>query len=554
MTDPEVRYRSLVSGDSGSIGGIVGDLEMASRDVADVADQAAETIDVPVWSSMANAMFRMRASALVTGLDLNHDAVVRARGALDSAMRSYDDMVGKADLIIGIWRSRPRAPIPLVDEMMARVIDSTLMTLGTSYNSALANATAFLTGDEVDLDKLDEDARGWVEKGLDRSRNWYDESGSYRGPLIPNTMATGDERGWVPQGLGYDDENGILLQSYYDSDDENGDGKLSLIDETSGTEISNVTLEGASGHVGGVTVDGDTVYVSSGGQLHQYSMSDLRKAKQGESVPPSGPPADVEASSYTAVHGNSLFVGSFDGSKMYRYQKVDGQWDFDNPVETINTPPDVQGVVVRDGEYVFSTSWGRDKPSSLIVQNRDDETDRSDPYPYPNMAEGIVEVDGEIITTYESGSGAYRDPGSRSFAEWLRGEHPDADLWSSPYMTRTPLSELGLEPDGAGGDIEVQPETLRKAAATYAASAGRLRRIAGGVESVGVQSAWFGEVPAAEMLAQSITKVLSRAASSLDAGRDAMERLGDALDEAAVTYQRTDDETAGRGKRLEGRL
>ena len=52
-----------------------------------------------------------------------------------------------------------------------------------------------LTGDEVDLDSLDEETRKWVEQGLEKNREWAEDSGSTFGPLIPNTAATGDDRG-----------------------------------------------------------------------------------------------------------------------------------------------------------------------------------------------------------------------------------------------------------------------------------------------------------------------------------------------------------------------
>ena len=61
-------------------------------------------------------------------------------------------------------------------------------------------------------------------------------------------------------------------------------------------------------------------------------------------------------------------------------------------------------VVVRDGEYVFSTSLGRDKAGRLITQERqDDESgngERGEAYELPYMSEGIIELDGEIIATY----------------------------------------------------------------------------------------------------------------------------------------------------------
>ena len=149
------------------------------------------------------------------------------------------------------------------------------------------------------------------------------------------------------------------------------------------------------------------------------------------------------------VRGNQIYVGGFGNQTLFAYEKGEnGEWDFSEPVVSTTTPPKVQGVVVRRDEYVFSSSFGRHRPSTIFICERKPDGGVGAvrrKFKFPNMAEAIVEVSGELIATYESGASPYSRPSAYGFGI-LTGR-----MWASTHMTLTPIASLGLAPDPEAG-------------------------------------------------------------------------------------------------------
>ncbi|GGU20563.1 hypothetical protein [Nocardioides albus] len=306
-----------------------------------------------------------------------------------------------------------------------------------------------------DLDSIPGRTRRWVKGGMKRTDRWVQGLGGRVGPLIPNTLATGGVGDWTPQGLGHDPETNLLAQSYYSHD--NGSA-LVLVDLKSGRSAAEVLLVGyrgkaGPGHAGGVAIDGDDVWVSKGaagaGRLYRYSLSAIGESTKGAEVEPVEAPTKVAAGSYCRIRGDRLYVGGFAKQTLYAYARAeDGEWDFSEPVLSTTTPPQVQGVVVRGAEYVFSSSFGRHRPSTIFICERKPDGGVGAvrrQYKFPNMAEAIVEVSGELITTYESGASPYSRPAAYGFGILI------GRMWASTHMTCTPIASLGLAPDPGAG-------------------------------------------------------------------------------------------------------
>lgn len=306
-----------------------------------------------------------------------------------------------------------------------------------------------------DLDSVPGRTRRWVRGGMKRTDRWVERLGGRVGPLIPKTLATGDAGDWTPQGLGHDPETDLLAQSYYSHDHGSA---LVLVDLKSGHTAAEVLLMGydgkaGPGHAGGVAIDGDDVWVSKGtggaGRLYRYSLSAIRGSAKGAEVEPIELPAKVAAGSYCRVREDRLYVGGFGKQTLFAYARAEnGEWDFSEPVVSTTTPPQVQGVVVRNDEYVFSSSFGRHRPSTIFICERNPDgtvgaVQRT--YKFPNMAEAIVEVSGELITTYESGASPYSRAAAYGFGIFI------GRMWASTHMTCTPIASLGLAPDSSGG-------------------------------------------------------------------------------------------------------
>ena len=86
------------------------------------------------------------------------------------------------------------------------------------------------------------------------------------------------------------------------------------------------------GHAGGVTVDGDNVYVTDDGTVYTYSLKDLRNPLPGEPVQQAVPPQTIDGGAYSAIKDGKLYVGDFKASTMYVYEKnSSGQWEKSKP-------------------------------------------------------------------------------------------------------------------------------------------------------------------------------------------------------------------------------
>lgn len=565
MVDPEDLYARLTSGSSSTVRGQADTVGDAITKVEESATRVDEAADRPTWTSAASAGYRVRTAGVSQGIQVNHFSLGRLRTALTTSARTYDAMESRARTVIGHWRDRPSGLDPLFTDLLALLVHTELVALGATYDARLATVAAFASGEEIDRDDLDADTLAWLADGMDKTADWLREHGGGLGPLIPNLGLSGDGRGLIPQGLGLDPDTGWIMQTSYSKDGDQA-STLSMVDPATGREMVDVELGGWTGqdsqgrdvdiptpdHAGGVASDGTYTHVTSSGNpshVFTYLTSDLTRGGD-RPVEPIGPPTQIPdgAGAYGTIKDGQLYVGThvggiggggnaYDGDdddgRLYRYlPDGHGGWTqdtgFGGGAGYVHTPPQAQGVVVRDGDYVFSTSLGRDRAGRLITQDRQDDEpgngDRGDAYELPHMSEGIIELDGEIIATYESGADHYGPDGS-----------DDDDLWANPFMTRTSLEALGLSED-----IEVSPESLRGAAADFDTAARPLAGAANLVGGITVTAGSFGRVPAASTLATALNDQLGKGERSLDAGARAVHRTSAVLTGNARTYTDAD--------------
>lgn len=556
MVDPEDLYGKLVSGNSATVRGQADTVGDAIKKVEESGARIDEAADRPKWTSAASAGYRVRTAGVSQGIQVNRFALGRLRTAFTTGANAYDAMEGHAGTAIGHWRNRPAGLNPVAEELLGLLVHLELVAVSATYSARLKTIAAFASGEKIDRSELDADTLKWLANGMEKTAEWLEaHRGSGFGPLIPNLGLTGDTRGLTPQGLGIDPNTGFIIQTSYNKD--GGSSVLSMIDPATGKEVVDVELGGygdikTPDHAGGVASDGKYTYVTSSGDpshVFTYLTSDLMNG--GTKVDPIGPPTELPngAGAYGTIKDGNLYVGThnkdiggggnqYDGAdddgKLYRYTPDGhGGWtqdtSFGGGTGYVHTPPQAQGVVVRDGEYVFSTSLGRDKAGRLITQDRqDDESgngDRGPAYELPYMSEGIIELDGEIIATYESGADAYGPDGS-----------DDEDLWANPYMTTTSLADLGLSED-----IDVSPESLRGAAADLDTAARPLTGAANLLGGITVTAGNFGEVPAATTLETALNDELGKGERSLDVGARAVHRTSAGLSSNAHVYTGTDD-------------
>lgn len=125
--------------------------------------------------------------------------------------------------------------------------------------------------------------------------------------------------GMVHQGLAYDSENGVFFITGYRPDKKAS--QVSLVSRADGKEMKRINLANEdgtafTGHVGGITLHGDYVYVADSKGLVIFNKADFTAAKSGDSVSAAGlfktyTENDRLHVAFTHVEGDKIYVGEF---------------------------------------------------------------------------------------------------------------------------------------------------------------------------------------------------------------------------------------------------
>lgn len=504
MSDPETLYAQLTSGApatstsrADTLGDVAADLVVVRSDMIGAAD-------TPAWSGAAAASFQGRAAGLQAGVRVLRGTLAQGAGALRTAAQALTDAQADATVVVNQWRSLTPTGT-FVDAIVETAYAVAVQQVCTSYNQQLVGIDAALNGQDVDLESLDEETREWVEHGQGRTADWLagDGAGNLLGPLIPNTYAAGDGRGLVPQGLGVTDD-GTLVQTYYrargrrhrrrrpghrERDRRHGLHLLALGDPGPGR------LRGA-----GARRRARPVRRLVHGVPRRPALLRQPRRRRALRLP--------EGGLHLGAGRPHLHAGERAGRRRAR------------------RPARLQHVA------------GRHNESALVVTDLDGaEVSR---HPLPNLSQGVVELDGQLITSYESAAEEYSESSANGLGWWwgVPDHYVDETLWANPYYTRTPLDALGLAPE----DFTVETESLRSAAGEYETAADDVGGAATTVDGVTVEASAFGSVPAAGTLASTLQHLVDRSADSLVTGRDGVDTLAEDLRLVADAYDRTDDD------------
>jgi hypothetical protein len=553
MTDPEALYTQLTSGDPGRVRQLGQDLQLQAHDVDGAAERLTGGLSRPVWvNSLARLAFLMKGQSAFLMAATASWKLTRGAEAVALAADGYDATAVAAGQVIGVWRGRPTTLTPFQEELLRFVVVTHLRLLAAQYGAVLAQAAGLL-GD------ADQDLEDWFSNGALRDYWFAIRTGAGRGPKLPDSLLNGDQGGWTLQGLAYDEASGTYLVSAY-GEGQGGDdaSHLTVLDSTTGTELTHVQLTSPSGasavsapqHSGGVAVDGDDVYVVSTegdeSRLYHYSLAEIRDAGPGASVP-ALTVSSVPASSYVSTANGNLYLGDYseDGSgALYSYplSQVPAleAGDLDTPTPYA-TPPGANGVVaLPDGSgFVYAQNGGRGEESQLITT--DLEGNMTGQLSVGNMVEEIELVDGQVVGVSESGSTLY--------SPWDDGTKDPSQLWGQTNMFELPLGLV------TGQGYAVQPHTLREAAGEFDAAVQQLRSLGPRIGSLQLVAHWLGQVDGATALTSATTGYLDQIASEVRAGVDAADAAADGLRGAAQGYDDTDgaaaDAMSGLGSALD---
>jgi len=280
------------------------------------------------------------------------------------------------------------------------------------------------------------------------------------GPLIPGLADTA-----VPQGMAYWSEQDLMIISNYRSDKKAG--VLTLIRMEDGHFIKWLSLlnqDGTEhrGHLGGLAVSRDYLWISSEKGVYNLPLEDLASSESGTALTLTEQILTETKGSFASYTMGILWVGEFtrkDGSypaaehhqRINRTGKSHRAWlggyrlnsETDTPGKNysdeglllpdylLSIPDEVQGAALYDGMVYLSASFGRKNDSRLITFKSPvdevphqsvelvpgmviplwflDEINKVNELTLPPMSEGIVVYDNSLAVLFESAAAKYRN-------------------------------------------------------------------------------------------------------------------------------------------------
>ena len=242
--------------------------------------------------------------------------------------------------------------------------------------------------------------------------------------------------GFACQGICADEASERILVSGYMAD--HSASRIYVTDEKNQSYYVTLTQSGKAftGHVGGIALHGNTVYLANDGRLHLLSLQALLTAEDGSSVDVGTGIEVNNQASFAYANDQYVYVGEFHNGDAYvtdhPYNTPDGMnyaivsrythGDLTRPDRIYSIRNEVQGFCVTpDGQMVLSTSYGlADSHYYIYDESKAMESgELLDGVPVyylincekeikgPAMAEGLAWYDGKVITLTESASNKY---------------------------------------------------------------------------------------------------------------------------------------------------
>lgn len=252
----------------------------------------------------------------------------------------------------------------------------------------------------------------------------------------------------IPQGLTYSAiYNKFFIVGYHSG---KASSVIFIIDYSSKKLDKTILLEHHDSspfntHIGGLTTDDETIWLSDNYKIYSLSLSSLLSAKDMSEIKVSKPIDSLAKGDYLTYKDNSLWIGEYDYKIKYKthsnhhykdnksliavFNLEEEHQDFLHPNYLISVPDRIQGLAFDDEKnIILSRSFWSFQSSDLslyqnVLKEKSDniKIDGND-YPIwylddskliknmsiPPMSEGIVYLDNDIYIIFESASSYYR--------------------------------------------------------------------------------------------------------------------------------------------------
>ena len=335
--------------------------------------------------------------------------------------------------------------------VMTTVPLSYLLKMKVGYKVCLYILPAFclslssygFTQESSPVPELHQKAPREISAGLINIKN-------YRlGPVIP-----GLQQGAVPQGLSYSKKYNLIFISLYFG--KHIPSVVSVIDRSNNISIGTFALKESLnsfhyGHVGGLTVNDNFVWVSSNGKLYKYKISDITNNTSSRSLVPISATETETKASFVTCYQKILFVGEFAYGSKYKtknshhIENRDGvkhhAWvcGYNVNKETnglkyiLSIRQKVQGICITEKYIFLSISYGRRNRSIIAIYKNPlqeqphrtvtlenglkaplwylDGKNIIREVDFPPMSEGVTIIDGKLAVLPESGAEKYQNGG-----------------------------------------------------------------------------------------------------------------------------------------------
>ena len=352
-------------------------------------------------------------------------------------------------------------------------------------NDPLLNATIHFnsTGENIDADfdfESSDYTQGHVISNYINKNNEYEAKYfSGYGVAMDGTSSNVDycipglikKDNMVPQGITYYPEKDWILISAYNKDKERA-SVIYALDKTTGKYVAQFDIYNNNGtmhtgHLGGIAISNNNLYLSNGKQLSYISLSKFNvdigtvatiTINDSKSLSSRLGEANV---SYVTITDGVMYVGNFynttknfkmRASKDYASVIVgytlsgttsDDEWNnltVSSPSYTYNIADnsgikEIQSATVKDGNLLLSCSYGRKNDSTLYIVNVGNTPNTSyyvDEIDYScsalPMMEGITFIDGEVYAVFESAAYYYRDK-----SLFNKAKNPTDVIWRFDY-------------------------------------------------------------------------------------------------------------------------
>ena len=222
----------------------------------------------------------------------------------------------------------------------------------------------------------------------------------------------GLEEDFVPQGMEYVEANNSYLISGY-----MGDGSPSRIYMVEESGVKYVTLEYQGenyiDHAGGVTSDGEGLWVVGDGMVNYLSFSDVMNAENGEKVEITSRFESYNGADFVTIYQNYLIVGEFHREGNYSRDEsheittpsgkinkaVTFAYEINNGLENgiastqpsfaISTTSLVQGMAFTSDKIILSTSYSLPNSNIYTYENIITSASDIDEYQFEGIAQPV---------------------------------------------------------------------------------------------------------------------------------------------------------------------